>query len=528
MALTWVQDARGNTGTSTAITFIATNKYDNLVVGLTETNAMGTVYKLKFTLRIHLGDATGPVIANLKQARNNYSTGTNNDEDLRAFFDIKDIVNSYLDYTYYNSNPLNGNYMANKLTPIHHLGTDTYAGQPFGTNNNIVRKITLVGGYEYASTPTEPPNIQPYTIFDEKYYVNACINLNPITSSFGATYLTDSNTRLNFHDSQSATKNMLTDYRLDYYQQSTLNPYNLLPNVQFVNEGDYHTVSFLNYRNADIDSYSNDSYSDRLEFNFYNINGNQTGVTQYLDNTVANGGCEPASAVNDYERLIHAGVGPMNLALQTENSTLSGYVSGFVCYTVQLIDGGTNEGSGIYYFLNQKYALNQEYCNKFSTQGGTTASPDNTSLRYVRLAWINSKGAWDYFNFTEHRREKIVSKRKYQKKIQGMWEKRFNVPTKHKDIKTVITQETTRKVTISTGFVTTSVSRYLEWLIKSPLIQIVPYWDAGSNPTRVRNHCETVSITNMQKEHKDVLSDNPLVQFTMDIEFAFSDDSLTR
>jgi hypothetical protein len=80
--------------------------------------------------------------------------------------------------------------------------------------------------------------------------------------------------------------------------------------------------------------------------------------------------------------------------------------------------------------INEAYALDanwHHYLLNFRTSGGTAAArsiavfkaEDECRFEKIRLAWINSRGGWDYFNFTKRSEESYSVERKRYRKVVG-------------------------------------------------------------------------------------------------------------
>ena len=109
----------------------------------------------------------------------------------------------------------------------------------------------------------------------------------------------------------------------------------------------------------------------------------QIGSNQSFANTNANGGSDPNSEVNtDKERLIYFGCGTANLEAQTVNT--SARPSNFTNYAKYRIAVLNNSGTVV--SENYTFVLQDTSCKGFKTR---------------RLAFRNSLGCWDYFNFTK-------------------------------------------------------------------------------------------------------------------------------
>jgi len=114
-----------------------------VVYGVTETADMSAYFKFKFVLEVRLDSSTGEIIAKIKQPWNGYENPVG--ENWRTFFDIKDILASYLSFTVSDYNTEFPN-----VRSIHKVGqTSNDPDKPFSLSNNIIKRIAIKVYKEY-------------------------------------------------------------------------------------------------------------------------------------------------------------------------------------------------------------------------------------------------------------------------------------------------------------------------------------------------------------------------------------------
>ena len=130
MALSFEQEPISDSTTSPVIT----NWIPIVPYVLYESTISGLFY-YKLVLEIRLDDASGTLLAKLKQRRNGYADDITNNK-ARAIFDVRDVVNSQLEDTIADQNAT--------TRSIHSVGVNVIA-KPFSTNSNQVKKIYVKG-----------------------------------------------------------------------------------------------------------------------------------------------------------------------------------------------------------------------------------------------------------------------------------------------------------------------------------------------------------------------------------------------
>ena len=113
-------------------------------------------YYYKLILEVRLDDASGTLLAKIKQRRNGYSSDITNNK-ARAFFDLRDIVNSQLIDTVFDQNDT-----GQPFRTIHKIGVNTVL-KPFSVNGDNrtdgtqIQTIYVKGYQEYSTSASGIP-----------------------------------------------------------------------------------------------------------------------------------------------------------------------------------------------------------------------------------------------------------------------------------------------------------------------------------------------------------------------------------
>jgi hypothetical protein len=472
MAFAFVQEPIGDSGTIPVIT----NWTPIVPYTVYRSDSIASYYFYKIVLEVRLDDASGTLLAKIKQRRNGHAADVSSNY-ARAIFDLRDIVNSQLEDTIED--------VGTATKSIHTIGANT-ATLPFSQNNNQVKEI-YVKAYEFYSTAaTTPPSDQTGSaINDTKFYIGASLDLNTArgTADFQdtafATYSLDGSSKLFLSDVQEQGFNLAvggTAGRLNYVQST-----------------DYHTIGFLN----GVTDFASDAYY--IGIKFYDSSGNvinSPGGTaiEYISNTNANGGANPDTEVNtNAERLIYFGCGPANLEAQSRNTEArpSGF-SNWSFYTIQAYDSNaTTVKSALYYFVNQDGS-----CKGFKVR---------------RLAWRNSKGCYDYFNFKKKSTQTIeVSRNNYETMLGDFNNTMYSYDNFGRGKKTRTTTAILKE-TLQTDWISEADAVLLESLIMSTNVQIVENADT--------TYTVPVMVSDKSFIKKTVANDK-LIKYTINIEYA--------
>tara|TARA_R100000655_G_scaffold6752_1_gene19013 strand:+ start:491 stop:1951 length:1461 start_codon:yes stop_codon:yes gene_type:complete len=439
------------------------------------------LFYFKLILEIRLDDASGTLIGKVKQRRNGYSVDITNN-DARAFFDLRDIVNSQLVDTVFDQNDT-----GIPFRTIHKVGVNT-AAKPFSVNGDNttdktqIQKIFVKAYQQYSSTASAVPaeDTTP-TVNDTLWYLQASLPLMTARSTDSDYIQSDA---FNVYNASSATDLFLSD------AETSTGDYNLSGYLNYIQDTDYHTVAFLN------DNSNFDSDIDFIEVAYYDSSGSLINSKRYIANVSGNGGEAPTDgSLTDAERLLYFGCGAGNLEAQSDTTTARpSNNSGWVYYTIR--GTGNNSGTiayktGTYYFIKQDGS-----CKGFKVR---------------RLAWRNSVGGYDYFNFKMKSTQTVtVNKNNYNSMI-GTFDKskwRYNNTQRGKT-----TRQTTAMLreTLNTDWITEQDANLLEKLIMSTDVYIVENADTSFT--------EPVMITDTNFIRK-TQANNKNIQYTINIEYS--------
>ena len=439
------------------------------------------LFYFKLILEIRLDDASGTLIGKVKQRRNGYSVDITNN-DARAFFDLRDIVNSQLVDTVFDQNDT-----GIPFRTIHKVGVNTPA-KPFSVNGDNttdktqIQKIFVKAYQQYSSTASAVPaeDTTP-TVNDTLWYLQASLPLMTARSTDSDYIQSDA---FNVYNASSATDLFLSD------AETSTGDYNLSGYLNYIQDTDYHTVAFLN------DNSNFDSDIDFIEVAYYDSSGSLINSKRYIANVSGNGGEAPTDgSLTDAERLLYFGCGAGNLEAQSDTTTARpSNNSGWVYYTIR----GTGNNSGTiayktatYYFIKQDGS-----CKGFKVR---------------RLAWRNSVGGYDYFNFKMKSTQTVTLNKNNYNSMIGTFDKskwRYNNTQRGKT-----TRQTTAMLreTLNTDWITEQDANLLEKLIMSTDVYIVENADTSFT--------EPVMITDTNFIRK-TQANNKNIQYTINIEYS--------
>ena len=142
MAFAFVQEPIGDSGTIPVIT----NWTPIVPYTVYRSDSIASYYFYKIVLEVRLDDASGTLLAKIKQRRNGHAADISSNY-ARAIFDLRDVVNSQLEDTIED--------VGTATKSIHTIGANT-ATLPFSQNNNQVKEI-YVKAYEFYSTAATTP-----------------------------------------------------------------------------------------------------------------------------------------------------------------------------------------------------------------------------------------------------------------------------------------------------------------------------------------------------------------------------------
>ena len=438
-------------------------------------------------------DSAGVVLKSLgvlKQRRNGYSPDVVN-QRARAFFDLSGIINSQLVDTVYDQND-----SGIPFRTLHKLGANkndkifSYNGDTSQGFLQII-SIKMTGSEWYSDSATGIPSSQGATANDTQIWMGASLPLMTERDDDGD-YI--QGTAFQSYRSSGLFEKMLSDVpaQPNIYYDSIIN---IL--VNFVREDDYHTVGFLN------DNTNFGSNVDYIKITYYLYDGTNDSV--YIENNTTNGGMASTDGdLEDTNRLLYFGCGPGNLegasnvdsyesigGVATTGGAQPSNFSGWTSYKIQPYTDGDAPISLPYYFIRKG-----DSCKGFKIR---------------RLAFVNSLGCWDYFNFTKKSTQTIDITRNNYSSVLGT----FNKSTWRYDNtqrgKTTRRTSAILKETLQTDWIAEELSPFIEKLIYSKNVQIVENKDT--------EFTEGVIVTDSSFVRKTKANDK-LIQYTINIEYA--------
>ena len=445
---------------------------------------ISSLFYFKLILEVRLDDASGTLLAKMKQRRNGYGSDITNNR-ARAFFDLRDIVNSQLIDTVFDQNDT-----GIPFRTIHKVGANTKL-KPFSLNGDNTTDGTqiqtiYVKAYQQYSEAADaiPTEDTTPTVNATLAYLQASLPLMTERSTDSDYIQSDAFAVYNGQDSK--------DLFLSDVEESVGN-YSIYGYVNYIQDTDYHTVAFLN------DNSKFDSDIERILIKYYDSTGSQIGSTQPIANLTANGGANPTSETDtDAERLIYFGCGPQNLEESTvtpvggsSGDAQPSNFSNWVYYTIQGADNSDVVKTDVYYFIKQDGS-----CKGFKVR---------------RLAWRNSLGGYDYFNFKMKSTQTINVQINNYSSMLGTFNKskwRYNNTQRGKT-----TRQTTAtlKETLNTDWLTEQDANLLENLIMSTNVQIVENADT--------DFTQAVMVSDSSFVKKTVANDK-MIKYTINIEYA--------
>jgi len=259
--------------------------------------------------------------------------------------------------------------------------------------------------------------------------------------------------------------------------------------IQYVQDTDYHTIAFLN----DNTYYASDGKEFKIEY--YNSSDASMGSVS-IKNEFANGGYNPYGEgtpnvlPTPAQSLLYFGCGPGNLEAQTAETTARpSNFSGYKFYTVRAINSTAK--SAPYYFIKQNGS-----CKGFKVR---------------RLAWTNTVGGYDYWNFNMKSTQTLSVERNNYNSLVGIYNKsvwRYNDTDRGKT-----TRQTTAslKETLNTDWLSETEATLMESLLMSTNVYILENSDT--------EFTQGVMVTDSSIIKKTVANDK-LIQYTINIEYA--------
>ena len=262
------------------------------------------LFYFKLVLEVRLTSSTGTLLAKIKQRRNGYSPDVSGDE-ARAFFDLREIINSQIVDTVFDQNQ-----STVPFESIHKVGANV-TDKPFSVNGDRntdktqIVKIYVKGYQQYSSSADEVPteDNDPY-VENTEYWLGASL---PLLTARNTTATYVQSNAFSPYKASAGNNKFLSDLSTDYNAEYNLSGYiNYVRWNDDTNTGDYHTVAFLN-DNGDFDSEVK-----FIEVIYYDSTGADL-TTTYITNNNTTGGADPITqSTEDIDRLLYYGCGTAN------------------------------------------------------------------------------------------------------------------------------------------------------------------------------------------------------------------------
>lgn len=453
---------------------------------LERTTSIAALFYYKLVLSVQVDDVSGEVLAKIKQRRNGYSDDITNSK-ARAFFDVREIVNTRLVDTVEDQNDTTIPFKS-----IHTLGANEDATKIFSVNGDKNFGFTQIGtffmsGFENYSSAANasPADDTTNKIIYTSRFLQATLPLFTPRST-DSEYIQSN--AFNVFNMNSVTDRFLSDIGKNLNPTSSKLEY-----LNYIQDTDYHTIAFLN----DLTYYASEAHNFRIIY--YDSANAQIGSTQTIANSATNGGYEPDGEgtpnvlPTPAQSLLYFGCGPGNL--QAQDATTGARPSNFAnwqFYTVQAFDiGNSAPKSEAYTFYKQSGS-----CKGFKVR---------------RLAWRNSVGGYDYWNFNKKSTQTLSVERNNYNALIGTYNKsvwRYNDTQRGKT-----TRQTTAslKETLNTDWLSENEATLMEKLLMSTNVYIIENSDT--------EFTQGVLITDSSIVKKTVANDR-LIQYTINIEYA--------
>ena len=176
MALQFYQSPKDSSGNALTIT-----NYTPLIgYTLYYDSSIASFFYYQLVLEVRLNNASGTILGIIKQRRNGYSQDITN-AYARAFFDLRDLVNSQLVPTIFDQND-----SGVPFNTIHTLGKNT-SDKPFSLNGDSkegktqIQEIFVKGYQQYSTTANASPElVLTGAVDDTLYYLEASLPLKRI------------------------------------------------------------------------------------------------------------------------------------------------------------------------------------------------------------------------------------------------------------------------------------------------------------------------------------------------------------
>ena len=467
-------------------------------------------YKLVLEVKSGIPDNNLIVQGSLRQRPNGYSVDIVNGR-ARAIFDLRDIVNSTLCDTV-----IDNNCIGVPFGSIHEVGANTYECssdaipcKPIFSKNGDrngkyqIDQFLLYSKEWYSDDQFKSPSIQVESGNAISWWIKASMPLTTPRGDDPYAFIDERVTRTYMPIPVAlggvGDSKFLSDVSEDGVH-SFKPGLTLEGHINKVKVDDYHTVAFINrgnYFNCMLEWIRVEYFeADGTPLNSGNLVNTNTGTTLF-------GGSDPATQTQDTlqdEMLLYFGCGPANLQAQSIDTTLRPFAVNnrtWAFYTIQGMSDYTDARvTDKYYFVRQ-----WDDCKEFLT---------------VRLGWVNSKGAYDYFNFVKKSEITTDITRTHYESMLGTYDKsvfRYNDTDRGKNVNKVTAL---KKQKIQTDWLTEVEALMIESLLVSTNVFTIKNIKAGVGT----EFTQPVVVTDKSFKKKTLINDGIKIKYTINIEFA--------
>ena len=442
--------------------------YQKYVVSLD--NAQSTFYvyptgfitptNLKYLLEVSIN---GTVVVTLKAPPNEYD---------RANFHLEKIFQDYL---------------STDVTPFYLDGTNaeknaTHNILSISQNKNSLIQVDLRGGEEYEidgveSTILRDADVQTHTAgIDKKFFVYNGTRQH--VDGNDALFILD-------HKCNSASGKLLTDATGIVGTFISMQDVTSEHQLQKIRTNDYATIAAFN-RNH----HTHTNNWTRVQYNFYDSN-EALITTENLDNAYED--VADTFGMQQRNGLLWIPAGMQNLRDMAITSTAN--LDNTAFYSIFLENDSNAIKSEIYY-----YKVIDDDCKGFDT---------------LRLAWVNSFGTWDYYNFTKKSTQSFNSKRSTYEDQYGYRQDNDTYGYSYSENTggtQVLTNTVKETIEANTDFITEEEAAFLKHCFTSPNVQM----QVGTGAS-----AEWVGVIITESEYiKQTSANDKVIQYIITVEMS--------
>jgi hypothetical protein len=269
--------------------------------------------------------------------------------------------------------------------------------------------------------------------------------------------------------------------------------------------GDWHTVAFLNYKTK---FYSNIKH---IEVAYYDASGGNLSVI-YFDNESSKGGEVPTGAITKHNALLYFGCGTANLQNQGFSANARPSHVNNTDWEYYTIRGTSGDDDSVNDDGSTGFPLDQDYHQTEAYYFIRDNCSSRKGYKMRRLAWFNTKGGYDYYNFKLKSTQTLeVTRDNYQKTI-GTFNQDYY--TYNNTSRGTTTRKVTAilKETLETDYMLEEEAELLETLIISKKVDIVENVDT--------DYTESVVVLDTSFVRKTNANDRGTIKYTIQIEYA--------